>query len=266
MALLACGREFYITLTERGGLVVRRANEHGQLGVGTQVPAMRPTVMGGVGPVVSDEVGELVGGMHALTLLAAPQAQAVGALAHPFEDRVAMVFDEKKHCVTDGGVVWAWGRNRHGQLGVDTQTPHTPLRWAVHFCNGALVRMVACGDFHTLVLTRAGEVWACGSARFGETGDPHVNHATRISVRVPGLPTVALVAAGDTHSGAVGVDGQVWMWGYTLLGRLGYAAPQNARTNPTPRSLGLAERVVLLDMHASNSAAVTDSGTLWVWG
>jgi len=75
----------------------------------------------GIGSVVGDEVGELVGGVHALALLAATQIQAAalpaGVLAHPFDDQTAMVSagEENTLCVTDGGIVYAWGSNLQGQ-------------------------------------------------------------------------------------------------------------------------------------------------------
>ena len=99
--------------------------------------------------------------------------------------------------------------------------------------------MVACGDYHTLVLTRAGEVWACGRGDMGQTGSPRLPNAVREPARVEGLPAVALVAAGSTFSGAVGKDGQVWMWGETRDGRLGYPPVLPlARRTAAPTSLG----------------------------
>ena len=72
-----------------------------------------PTGLGGIGSVVGDEVAELVGGVHALALLAATQAHAhaaalpAGVLAHPFDDKTAIVSAEEEHTlyVTSGGVV-----------------------------------------------------------------------------------------------------------------------------------------------------------------
>ena len=57
---------------------------------------------------------ELVGGVHALALLATTQAQVValpaGVLTHSFDDKAATVSAGEEHtlCVTDGGVVYAW--------------------------------------------------------------------------------------------------------------------------------------------------------------
>jgi len=275
MAVVACGGDFWVAVTERGGLLVQGRNIDGQLGIGTQIAQAHPCVLGGRGEVEGDEVAALVGGVHALTLAAADAPGAQAALAHPFEDAVAMVSVGEDHavCVTDGGAVWAWGQNVGGTLaqGNLVLRSTSPLRWPAALCNGSPARMVACGDYHTLVLTRAGEVWACGRGRFGQTGNAQLPRNVYVPERVQGLPRVALVAAGDIFSGAVDEDGQVWMWGHCWNGRLGYLpAPANAVTAAAPTSLGLAAfaeaAVVLLSLRGSRAAAVTVHGALWVWG
>ena len=64
---------------------------------------------------------------------------------------------------------------------------------------------------------QGGEVFACGRWGHGETGNSRLPSLlydiVRVPEHVPGLHAMALVSAGDMFSGAVGVDGQVWMWG-----------------------------------------------------
>jgi len=288
MAIVACRNNFWVAVTERGGLLVRGGNEDGQLGIGSQVAALRPRALGGTGPIAGDGAAELEGGMEALALLAddAPEAPAA-ALAHPFESKVAMVATGNEHtmCVTDDGAVWAWGLNASDALGIThTQTPQqlaqndhlrrslVPLRWGAELCNGVSARMVACGDYHTLVLTRAGEVWACGRGREGQTGNPHLPDIVHSPERVAGLPAaVQLVAAGTEFSGAVDADGQVWMWGRSSNNRLGFDQDMPGwHEISAPTGLGFAafggEKVVHLSLGYFQSAAVTSTGALWVWG
>jgi len=65
MSILACNGDYWISLTERGGLIMRGDNAQGQLGIGTRNSEWYPTGLGGIGSVIGDEVGELVGGVHA---------------------------------------------------------------------------------------------------------------------------------------------------------------------------------------------------------
>ena len=142
-----------------------------------------------------------MGGVHTLALLAATQAHAAalpaGVLAHPFDDKTAMVSAGEEHtlCVTSGGVVYAWGSNFQGHLGINNTTQQAqvmgvhmrrstvPLRWSEHLCNGSPARMVACGDHHTLVLTQAEEVFACGRGGHGETGNSLFPDIVRVPKR-----------------------------------------------------------------------------------
>ena len=55
----------------------------------------------------------------------------------------------------------------------------TPARGAT-VCGGSPVVMVACGNEHTLALTRAGHVWNCGYRQMGQTG-----HECAGEMRVP---------------------------------------------------------------------------------
>ena len=271
MAVIACRASFWLAVTERGGLVVYGANNEGQLGIGTQVAAQGPTALGGLGPITGDTAAELAGGMEALALLADDASEPPAAApVHPFESKVAMLATGEEHsmCVTDDGAVWAWGANHWGQLGSThpLRSSVVPLQWPPDLCNGAPARMVACGERHTLVLTRAGEVWACGDAQYGATGRVGFETARRTPERVAGLPAgVVLVAANERFSGAVGADGQVWMWGACGRNQLGFpAAPPHLTRNPVPTPLGLAafggEPVVQLSIGTHHSAAVTQIG------
>ena len=115
-------------------------------------------------------MAELVGGVHALALLAATQAHAAalpaGVLAHPFDDKAAMVSAGEEHtlCVTSSGVVYAWGSNLQGQLAVNNTTQQAqalgvhmrrstvPLRWSEHLCNGSPSHLVCCIGFKSFGL------------------------------------------------------------------------------------------------------------------
>ena len=215
-----------------------------------------------------------------------PHAQRLSAEC----SRASCVVLHHALCVTDGCVVWAWGLNVSGALGLDVahaqealqaELAHlggadgtdlrsglVPLQWPADLCNGSPVQMVACrGSTRWCSRRRA----RCGPAEQGATD----RRATRAcpgqcaSARVAGLPAVALVAAGDTFSAAVGTDGQVWMWGNTVRGRLGYLqAVPHTMQEAAPRSLGLGafgqEKAVLLSLRAGSASAVTERGTLWV--
>jgi hypothetical protein len=81
----------------------------------------------------------------------------------------------------------------------------------------ARVVQVACGASHTLALTRAGDVFSCGSGLRGALGHGYMDNATEMThvKALAGVP-VAQVAAGDNYSAAVTASGFSYTW-YELM-------------------------------------------------
>ena len=101
---------------------------------------------------------------------------APGTDAHPFgSETLVMVAAGVGHtaAVTDNSRVWVWDLDVERQLGPIPRVEHgpifavAPVRWARAACSLSPVVMVACGDEHTLALTRAGRVWSSGFRDMG---------------------------------------------------------------------------------------------------
>ena len=70
--------------------------------------------------------------------------------------------------LTKDNQLWACGYNRNGQLGLGDNHEKgilTKLNWT-----GGTVKQVACGKFHTFILTEDSQLWACGDNRHGQLG------------------------------------------------------------------------------------------------
>lgn len=84
---------------------------------------------------------------------------------------------------------------------------------------------VACGERHTLALTRTGDVYAFGCNRRGELGAESGGQDCPLPVRLYGLPPVKAVAAAEA-SAAVTMTGGLLVWGSSeALGINGPPAP-----------------------------------------
>jgi alpha-tubulin suppressor-like RCC1 family protein len=120
--------------------------------------------------------------------------------------------------LAEGGVLWVWGLGNYGQLVLGNRDERLlPTRLgAGEVFGGSLVRMAACGLFHTLVATEEGVVWAFGGGEHGrlglnDEGDRLV--PTRVDpLRFAGAQ-VATVAAGTEHSATVTERGALFTWG-----------------------------------------------------
>jgi uncharacterized delta-60 repeat protein len=122
--------------------------------------------------------------------------------------------------------VGAWGDEESGQCDVPDAARE--------------VCAVSAGNFHSLALTRAGQVLAWGKGRDGQTSPPL------------SATNVVAVAAGGDHSLALRSDGTVVGWGRNWDGQI--SIPESA-TN-----------VVAIASGWAHSAALRADGTVLVWG
>ena len=91
----------------------------------------------------------------------------------------------------------------------------------------------------------------------------------RIPQAVPELQNIIYCAFGEKHCVALDVNGKVWTWGVSTVGRLG--RPSNSIVDPIPRPVMMphipeGSRVVHVSAGADFSALVLNTGELYTWG
>ena len=207
--------------------------------------------------------------------------------------RVLNVAAGEGHCLaaTEGGDVFSWGGDQHGQCGHGRTDgrymQRTPRH--VHALGGVHVRNVSAGFSHSLVVTEEGTLYAFGEGNNGRLGHGHLGseHYPKV-VDALRHERITAAAAGGEHSLALTEDGSVFAWGDNEFGQLG--------TGHTQRPLGawaeLSGTYQLMDwlpqrIHAfewrdqqiycanavcsivaghHRSFALTAGGQLWEWG
>lgn len=159
------------------------------------------------------------------------------------------------------GTVWGWGQGSSGQLGDGSSlNKSAPVR-----ASGlSAVVAVAAGRYHTVALRGDGTVWAWGANNYLQLGDGTTVTSRPQPVQLPGLTGVVAVAAGGTHTLALGDDGTVWAWGYNFYGQVGDGTTTN-RSTPAQVS-GLTGAFVAIAGGYYHSLATKADGTLWSWG
>lgn len=171
--------------------------------------------------------------------------------------------------IDDDGAVWCWGRADSGQAGCG--------QWLFNFFSGLVVphrvtavtepaTAVACGGFHTVVVTEAGRVFSFGKEDFGmlgtgnggDGGKPKIIEAIR-DKRVVG------VACGGWHTLLWTDEGEMFACGKGEYGRLGLGH-EESRTEPTKVDLGEDVRVVAASAGGSHSMILTSAGVVYAVG
>jgi len=123
-------------------------------------------------------------------------------------------------------------------------------------------KSVSCGDYHTIVLTEMGQLYAFGSGGNGElgTGKDH-NEGLPVLVRLP-VP-VLMVACGSQHTVAILENGEVYSWGRCASGQLGNGKLGNQLA---PGLVVLPRPAVQVACGGNTTAIITDDGSLYMCG
>lgn len=154
-------------------------------------------------------------------------------------------WDSFSLALKDDGTVWAWGRNRYGQLGNGISGEDAFSSTPVQVTGLANIVAVAAGGTHALALKNDGTVWAWGSNNHGQVGDGTNQNIRTTPVQVKGLDGVGYltdvlaIAAGYRFSMALKNDGTVWFWGYNefyLFGDPLYNTSPLGHSSPVQRS------------------------------
>lgn len=165
-----------------------------------------------------------------------PKAYAVSEYAR-YAARMA-VGEEHLVLIKADGTLAVGGSNTNRQFDVPVEL------------NGAVVKSVAAGIWHTLALTEDGRVYAWGNAITNDgTGTVPITIPDQVQV-VQG--NIKLIAAGDTMSAVVTNDNKVIVWGRTIN-----------NLSQVPEGLG---NIVAMAISGNVALSLNDQGNLSVWG
>lgn len=161
--------------------------------------------------------------------------------------------------------VWTWGRNSNGQLGYETAPmAHSAEPTIVKLDDGSNLQAIAiaAGEFHTLAVDTAGQVWAWGSGKFGQIGS---TSDTIFPQKVSIVSDAVAVAAGANHSLALTRDGRVYTWGRNTNGQLGNG--KSAHINASPSEVERLSGIMAIAAGDNHTLALArDRTTVWAWG
>ena len=159
------------------------------------------------------------------------------------------------------GNAYAWGNNGSGQLGDGTTTSrHAPVRVKTPDRNtypdlpaDFTYVQVSAGGSYSLALGSDGNAYAWGNNTNGQLGNGTTSYRQTTPVKVgklAGVPTdfaYVQVSAGETHSLALGSDGNAYAWGYNYFGQLG---GNGSYTQTTPVRVKTPDRKTYPDLPA----------------
>ncbi|KAH3756159.1 UVB-resistance 8 [Pelomyxa schiedti] len=169
------------------------------------------------------------------------------------------------------GVAVVWGSNKHGQLGLGTQSSREEAPKPLYSLQlgggrGAVVT-ASCGGEFTVALLNSGQVFSWGYNKFGQLGLGDVNNRTApCEVTLLRAEGVIAIACGGYHTLAKTDSGIMYSWGAGDYGQLGLGTfdPVTCTPHPIPALGG--RNVTQISCGAWHSAALYHSGELYTWG
>ena len=187
--------------------------------------------------------------------------------------------------ISESGKMFIWGKNTFGQVGDGTvRTRNHP------YLNPTLrsvgkVRTCGLGADHSVVVMVTNLVYSFGRGDKGQLGLPKIDdyHADllkqegKASFKIQVLPAeivdltncnICQVTAGDTHTLALSVFGEVWSFGGSDFGQLGHGNIVDIRlpTPILPQRHNIPANIRHVCAGYTFSLAATDTGELYSWG
>uniref|UniRef100_A0A1A8PJJ8 Williams-Beuren syndrome chromosome region 16 homolog n=1 Tax=Nothobranchius rachovii TaxID=451742 RepID=A0A1A8PJJ8_9TELE len=241
---VACGRAHSLVLTDQEGVFSMGNNAYGQCGR----------------RIVDDEV---YSGSHVIHRM------------EGFSSRVIQVACGQDHSLflTDTGKVFACGWGADGQTGLGHHNVSSQPGEVGGDLAGVEVQQISSYGDCSLAVSRDGELFGWGNSEYRQLSS--VTESTQITsprhLPLNGCGKVVQAACGGTQVAVLNEKGEVYVWGYGILGKGPNLSESSTPEMIPPTLFGRSEfnpsvAVSKIRCGLSHFAAVTDRGELFVWG
>ena len=185
-----------------------------------------------------------------------------GPTITPMGGRVKTIAVGAHHVVAahHAGDLYAWGDSTFGRLGIpcDDVDPNARVERTVptliEGIKGRKAKAIAAGYSHNIAIVEGDQLYVWGGVASGKVGigpiaqefEAYVQYP--IPLPLPGDRRVRSVSCGNSHSAAVCMSGEVFVWGSGDGGRLGLGTGEGQKIHPRPT---LVEYLVGMDVTAT---------------
>eukprot|EP00004_Rigifila_ramosa_P024507 TRINITY_DN7127_c0_g1_i1.p1 TRINITY_DN7127_c0_g1~~TRINITY_DN7127_c0_g1_i1.p1 ORF type:complete len:938 (+),score=202.27 TRINITY_DN7127_c0_g1_i1:1762-4575(+) len=277
---VAAGYHHSLALTDSDDLFAWGWNAHGQLGVGDTVDVFSPKP---VTALVDEPIVQISCGFcHSCARTANGEVFVWGSAQHgqvgdgttagqTSPRRIEGVLQGKvvvalacgafhTLAVTDTGGVYTWGRFKKTKEDepIDDDSTLLSPHWLMQFPSSKVVA-VACGHWHSALLSADGKVYTWGESDSGQLGHGSTN-AQRQPTQLAALDAdfVTQIACGEEHTLCLSRSGTVYCWGRGNWGQLGTIQKTGAEFTALPIAL---EKAAFLSVVSTEVSPVTSQET-----
>eukprot|EP01119_Soliformovum_irregulare_P020010 TRINITY_DN6432_c0_g1_i1.p1 TRINITY_DN6432_c0_g1~~TRINITY_DN6432_c0_g1_i1.p1 ORF type:complete len:881 (-),score=227.24 TRINITY_DN6432_c0_g1_i1:8-2260(-) len=170
--------------------------------------------------------------------------------------------------IADNGTVYIWGYNQYSQVGVSDLVKKRivdhPVRNAK--LSGRGIVAICIGDRHMGAYSDTGTAFAWGSNEFGALGIGTLkDQETPIPITFFKSSRVICMSMQGAHSAAVTEEGQLYTWGRSTSGRLGYSVRGEQVLPQIPDAIR-EERFTQVVCGTLHTIGLTTKNQVWIWG
>lgn len=235
---VSAGVSHTVALGDDGKLYAWGRNEYGQLGDGTTDSSAVPVAVNAPNGITFALVS--AGGFHTVAL-------------------------------GSDGQLYAWGWGSFGRLGNgSTANSSVPVPISQgEIPAGVAIAAFSAGADHTVAIGSDGIAYSWGYNQYGQLGnDSTATALTPTAVSMPAGVLFTSVAAGESHTLALGDDGNMYAWGENSSGQLGdgtltdRAVPVQVERGGIPTGVTIS----VVSAGSANSAAIGSDGRVYAWG
>ena len=174
------------------------------------------------------------------------------------------IYGSKVIFATNDDMVYAFGHNRDGCLGLGTTEEHILKLMLNKSLSGKQLSDISSGYEHCIGLTATGECYGWGKNNYGQLGIGTIKD-TSTPTLIEDLTdkVVVRVSCGSYHSMALTNDGDLFSWGHNTFAQLGDRT-YNSRERPTQVLVN--EPIATISSGINHSTALSRTGFVYVWG
>ncbi|XP_063166473.1 E3 ISG15--protein ligase HERC5-like [Candoia aspera] len=126
---------------------------------------------------------------------------------------------------------------------------------------------IACGDHHSMALSKGGELFVWGQNEHGQLGvgrEMDLIKEPQLVQVLEGIPLVK-IAAGSAHSMAISVFGTVYSWGKNMFGQLGLGDTEDRYIPANVKALDH-KKTVFISCGGEHTAVLSKNGLVCTFG
>ncbi|XP_012221196.1 probable E3 ubiquitin-protein ligase HERC4 isoform X2 [Linepithema humile] len=243
---IACGENYTVALTKDGKVYSCGNNDYGQLGhekarkrlqliPGLDAFVFKKVECGNCHTMAVNEWGQLfswgcnLNGQLGLNSVDCTERtpRMVRALGTNVIIQIACGV-EHSIALTNDGDLFAWGSNKEGQLGLGIHTVTEIKPKKISTLAAVPIAFVACGGYHTIVISKSGAVFSWGRNTFGQLGlNDTQQRNLPCQLRTLRNAKVCYATCGEEFSAFLTLDGGVFTCGAGMYGQLGHGNNTN---------------------------------------